>query len=519
MIDPLLSTFTILTLSVAVFIWNKVPPALVALGVALALFFTGAVTFEQAIAGFGDPIVVYLAGLFVVSEALEATGITAWAGAQLAQRVGQKRSKVLIALMLLSACLTALISVNGAVAALVPVAAMLATRTGQPPSKVLIPLAFAAHAGSMLTLLGTPINVMVSELSVQAGGEPFGFFDFALVGIPLLTGTILLCLFLGPKLLPAHRSENAPKDLSRHVQTLAADYALDEKSAVLSYEQGYLEVLVPPRSQFIGDTVYPGMLTESGELAITAIHRQGEELGRTKLRAGDVLLLRGDWRAINAKAGHPGVLAVEDPEQVRRQAVVLGPRSYAAATVLVLMCTVLATGLVPAAITVLVAAGLLVLARTLSVEQAQRSISLPTLVIVAGMIPLSTAIQTSGGADLIAESLMQWLGESSPRIMLLGIVVVVMLLGQFISNLATVLIVAPIAVAVAQSAGVSPMPMMMAITVAGAASFLTPVATAGNLMVQDPGGYGFGDYWKLGLPHLLLFGAVAVFLVPVIWPF
>ncbi|WP_246055457.1 SLC13 family permease [Glutamicibacter uratoxydans] len=515
----MISTFAVLGLSIIVFIWNKVSPALVALGVALALYFAGAVSFEQAIAGFGDPIVVYLAGLFVVSDALEATGITAWAGSQLAGKVGEKRSRVVIALMLLSAGLTALISVNGAVAALVPVAAMLATRTGQPPSKVLIPLAFAAHAGSMLTLLGTPINVLVSELSVQAGGRPFGFFEFALVGIPLLTGTILLCLFLGPKLLPAHASSSAPRDLSRHVQTLAAAYGLDEDSSKVSYSDGITEVLIPPRSEFIGDIVFPGMLTESKQLVVSAIHRQGEALGRAKLQAGDVLVLRGGWDAVEAKAAHPGVLPVDSPEQVRRQAVVLGPRSYVAAAVLVLMCVVLATGLVPAAITVLAAAGVLVLARTLSVEQAQRSISLPTLVIVAGMIPLSTAIQTSGAAEVIAAGLMKYLGGSSPRIMLLGIVIVVMLLGQFISNLATVLIVAPIAVAVAQSTGVSPMPMMMAITVAGAASFLTPVATAGNLMIQEPGGYSFGDYWKLGLPNLLLFGLVAVVLVPIIWPF
>jgi len=161
----------------------------------------------------------------------------------------------------------------------------------------------------------------------------------------------------------------------------------------------------------------------------------------------------------------------------------------------------------------------LVGARVITVAQAQRSISLTTLIIVAGMIPLSTAIQTSGAAGVISDALVAWFGGGSPTLLLAGIVLVVLILGQFISNLATVLIVAPIAMSVAETAQLSPLPMMMAITVAGAASFLTPVATAGNLMLQEPAGYRFGDYWKLGLPNLALFGVVAVLIVPLIWPF
>ncbi|QZY53513.1 anion permease [Leucobacter tenebrionis] len=517
--DPLIATFTILALAIVVFIWNKIPPAIVALGVALALFSTGVVTFEQTIAGFGDPIVVYLAGLFVVSEALDATGVTAWAGQQLTRRVGEKRSAVLIALMLLSAGLTALISVNGAVAALIPVGVMLATRTKQPPSQMLIPMVFAAHAGSMLTLLGTPINLMVSDLAVEAGGRPFGFFEFALVGVPLLLGVVLICLFLGPKLLPWHSSENAPRDLSRHAETLAADYSLEHSETAVTYETGITEIVIPPRSQFLGDHVYPGMRTESGELVVVAIHRQGAALASADLRVGDVVLLRGAWESIDRRVAHPGLVAVDAPDQVRRQAVVLGPRAWFAAAVLVVMVAVLATGVLPPAIVVMFAGGLLVATRVITVTQAQRSISLPTLVIVAGMVPLSTAIQTSGAADLIAQALNSWFGGGSPHLLLLGVVLVVLILGQFISNLATVLIVAPIAVAVAETAHISPLPMMMAITVAGAASFLTPVATAGNLMVQEPGSYRFSDYWRLGLPCIALFGFVAVLIVPLIWPF
>lgn len=304
--DPLVATTTILVAAIVVFIWNRLPPPIVALAVTLALFFTGAVTFEQAIAGFGDPIVIYLAGLFVVSEALDATGVTAWAGQQLTRRVGEKRSSVLIALMLLSAGLTALISVNGAVAALVPVAVMLSARVRQPPSQLLIPLAFAAHAGSMLTLLGTPINLIVSDLAVEAGARPFGFFEFAIAGAPLLVGVILITLVLGPKLLPHRSPPNAPRDLGAYAETLAHDHSLEAGETALGYEGGATEIVIPPRWRFIGDEVHPGMRTESGELIIAAVQRGGEQLDRATLCAGDVVVLRGAWDALERKASHGG---------------------------------------------------------------------------------------------------------------------------------------------------------------------------------------------------------------------
>ncbi|WP_353113990.1 SLC13 family permease [Microbacterium sp.] len=517
--DPLFSTVTVLVAAVVLFIANRLPAPLIALGVALALYATGAVTFEQAIAGFGDPIVIYLAGLFVVSESLEATGVTAWVGEQLTRRVGDRRSAVVIALMLLSAVLTALISVNGAVAALVPVGVVLAARVRQPPSQLLLPLAFAAHAGSLLTMLGTPINVLVSELSVSAGGRAFGFFEFALVGVPLLVGVLILCVLLGPRLLPRRTPQNAPVDLSDYAETVARQYGLAPSDAPLGAEEGVVEVVIPPRSSFLGSHVFPGMRTASGSLLIAAVQRGGEPVGSTELQAGDILLVRGAWDDLGRHAENTGVISIAEPERLRRQTIAWTWRSTVAVTVLVAMCALLATGLVPPSIVVLGAGTLLVGTRVIGVEQAQRSISLTTLVIVAGMIPLSTAIQTSGAADVVSDALLGWFGQASPTLLLAGIVVVVLVLGQFISNLATVLIVAPIAITVAESAQISPLPMMMAITVAGAASFLTPVATPGNLMVQEPGDYRFGDYWRLGLPCLLMFGVVAVFVVPMIWPF
>ena len=161
----------------------------------------------------------------------------------------------------------------------------------------------------------------------------------------------------------------------------------------------------------------------------------------------------------------------------------------------------------------------MILLGVLTVEQAQRGISWTTVVLVGGMISLSTAMVSSGAAALLADRLVDVVGDAGPRALLLGLFVLTAVLGQLISNMATALIVIPIALSAAAEMDVSAKPVLMAVTVSAAASFLTPVATPANLMVMGPGGYRFGDYWKLGLPMLVLFGVVAVLLVPVFWAF
>jgi di/tricarboxylate transporter len=135
------------------------------------------------------------------------------------------------------------------------------------------------------------------------------------------------------------------------------------------------------------------------------------------------------------------------------------------------------------------------------------------------MIPLSTAFATTGTADLVAAWVLAILGGAGPHAALLVLVLLTAVLGQLISNAATVLVMAPIAIALAGALEVSVLPFLMALTVAGAAAFLTPIATPANLMVMEPGGYRFGDYWKLGLPLVLFFVAMAVLYVPLVWRF
>jgi di/tricarboxylate transporter len=309
------------------------------------------------------------------------------------------------------------------------------------------------------------------------------------------------------------------RDFGDHARTLVAQYALAGPPAdLLTRRSGAAEVVIPPRSELIGEAVFPGMVTDSGDLVVLAVQRRGEDLEEeTELAAGDTLLLQGPWGALEEHLADPDVLVVDAPDLVRRQAVPLGPGAKRALAVLAGMVVLLATGAVPPAVAGLLAAGALVLAGVLTIDEAYRGISWTTVILVGGMLSLSTAMVETGAADDLADGLVRVVGDAGPYALLLGVFVLTAVLGQLISNMATALIVIPVAVSAAAEMDVSPKPVLMAVTVSAAASFLTPVATPANLMVMGPGGYRFGDYWRLGLPLLVLFGLVAVLLVPVFW--
>lgn len=519
--DPIIATLVILAVAVVAFVSNRVPLAVVAVAVALALFFTGVLTLPQALAGFGDPTVLFIAALFVVSEALDSSGVTAWAGQKVIGRAGTRRGILVGVISLLVAVLTAFISINGAVAALLPLVVVVAARAGIPSSRLLMPLAFAASAGSLLLLTGTPVNIIVSDFAAQNGGRAFGYAEFALVGIPLVIGTIAILLLLGDRLLPVREGALMPVDLARHARLLRQQYDLTlDTGTILGPQSGVTEIVVGPRSPLIGERIAPGMKTPGGDLVILAV-RRGDEPARGQelvLQIGDVLLLQGEWDDLVRHAALPGMLAVDAPDRLRRS-VPLGRGARRSLVILGLMIVLLATGLVPPAAAALLAAGALVVTRAVSVNQAYQAVSWTTVILIAGMIPLSTAVFETGTADLVAGWLLSLLGDSGPRVALFALCVLTLVLGQLISNAATVLIVAPIAAAVSTSLDLSIQPFMMALTVAGAAAFFTPIATPANLMVMEPAGYRFGDYWRLGVPLAIFFLLMAVFYVPLIWPF
>jgi di/tricarboxylate transporter len=289
---------------------------------------------------------------------------------------------------------------------------------------------------------------------------------------------------------------------------------------MLTREAGVAEFVVPPRSALIGTTMFPGM-ARSGGLVVLAVRRLGKDRGprATVITEGDTVLMHGRWTAVESLARSRDLLVVDSPEMVRRQTVPLGRRAPQAIAVLLAMVVLLATGAVPPAIAGLLAATAMVALRVVGVEQAYRAVSWQTVVLIGGLIPLSIAIQTSGAADLIAEVIVGLVGERGPYVLLLALFGLTAALGQVVSNTATVLIVVPIALSTAAETGISPQAVLMLVAVAGAASLLTPIATPANMMVMGPGGYRFGDYWKFGLVTMLVWLAVAMLVIPLVWPF
>jgi di/tricarboxylate transporter len=594
--------FAIIAAVIVLFVWDRLPVIAVCIGCAMALWATGVLTINQALAGFGDPATVFVASLFVVSGALEKTGLTAWTGQILARGSGESRVRLIVLMMLFCGILSAIISVNGAVAALLPVVVVLSVRLKRPPSQLLMPLVFGAHAGSKLALTGTPVNVLVYEASLDAGAGGFGYFEFAYAGVFLLIGTIALALLLGPRLLPRRENRSLPPDLSRHARTLVEQFRLDDgvhqlrvrpespllgrpraeldlgdrpgvslltvqeaagtgaarlgaievgdliairadadtiaglaaelllspadaegvkfETGLFTTASGLAEVIIPPRSTLIGERLFPGMVTPSGNLVVLAIHRHGRDLSPGEpLQKGDILLLQGTWDALATYIAPPEALVVDSPDLVRRQVVPMGRDALVALAIMAVMVLLLATGLVPAAVAGIGAAGAVLLVGILNPEEIYRSINWTTVILVGAMMPLSTAITETGAAQILATQLIDVFGAFGPRALLAGLFVLTAVLGQVISNTATALIIIPISVVAAVQMGLSPQRVLMSVAIAAAAAFLTPVATPTNLMVMEPGGYRFGDYWKFGLPMMLWFFVIAVGLVPVIWPF
>ncbi len=595
------TVFLIVVVTIGLFIWNRLPLIVVAMGSAVSLYLTGLLTLGETFSGLGDPVIVFIAAMFVVTAGLEATGVTAWAGRLFEDAVSGSRMRLQVLSMLGVAALCPFINATGAVAALMPVLMLLAVRLKERPARLLMPFAFASGAGSHLALTGAPKNVLISDAAFDAGAGGIGFFEFAWVGLPLLAGTIAIVLLLGDRLLPKRNSASLPPDLSRHAQTLVAQYRLasdvfrlqllpgspligrsaldaglgdwpglrlvtvvgpdgaprisgplaegdvllvrgaaepagayaegrglrvEEVSGDVAARKfvnrlaGVVEVVIPPRSPFIGRSVYPGMPAASGDLVIVAMQRNGEDVvGATEVLPGDHLLLQGSWAALDRHRNVQGVLMVDRPDDVRKQVIAFGLGAPTMLVIVAAMVIAIATGLLPPSVAAVLAAGVTLLMGFVTVDEAYRAINWTTVILMAGMFPLSAAMYQSGAAQLIADSLVAATGAGSPRLLLLGVFGLGVGLGIVISNTATTLILIPIAILAAEAFGISPLPVLMTLSVATSASFLTPVSTPVNTMVMGPAGYTFGDYWRLGLPLTLFYLVVALWLVPLIWPF
>ena len=602
--SPMVVTSLVLAVTMVLFIWNRLPAAVVAVMSLLALYLSGVLSMKDALSGFGDPLIVFIAALLGIGMALETTGVGTWAGQWLIRHAGNDRKRLIASLLIVSAVFTALIGMNGAVVTMLPIAVVICVRTRLAPSQLMMPVSIACLTGAKLTLLGSPVNVIASSAADAAGGPPIRFFEWSVVGLPLFGGALLIILVLGPWLLPKRSSGSLPADFSRHAHTLVEQYRIsdgvyrlrvragspfigqtardvdpspypgvsvlglvDDQDAeiadgaaaaeghhllvkgdaqgvarlandlhlaireplsearavanvLFNRSSGLAEVVIPPRSALIGQTVFPGMATHEGDLIVLAVQRGGEQVAEpsTPLLAGDHLLLRGTWEALDRHFGDPQILMVDAPHAVRRQTVPLSRGAREALVILAVLIVLLATHVVPAAIATLICVTAMVLARVIKLSQLY-SIDWNTCILVGALIPLATAMSKTGLAYLLGDYVIQVVGAGGPRAVMAGLFLVAAALTQVISNNSSALVMVPIAVATAQELGVSATPFLIAVALGAGAAHLTPMSTPVNLVTYGPGAYAFGDYWKIGALVVLWSLLVTVFVAPLYWPF
>jgi di/tricarboxylate transporter len=462
-----------------------------------------------------------------------------------------------------------------------------------------MPLAFAANTGGLLTLTGTPPNIVVAQTLEQAGLRPFGFFEYGLIGLPLLVTAIVYMALVGRRILPSRSADQRPVEVATDLADLAAAYSLaenqfrlrirsnssligkmvreaalgpnygapvlriegretspdvilrhndilvvrapsetidrllhelglgleppnDEPGEMVSKALGLAEVILTPRSEYLGMPMAVGQISERFPVQVLAARRRGKPVVDSKamtLEFGDSLLVRGTWEAIGElQSERRNFVVVGTPEAMANEFAGLRPRASVAVAALVGMVVLMVSGVVPTVIATLIAAAAVVLGGCLSAREAYRSISWSSVVLIAAMIPMGVALEKTGGASLVAEGLVNTLGDLSPVALMAGIFLLTTGFSQVINNTATAVLVAPIVIQAAINLGVSPHPLLMIVAVSASTAFLTPIGTTTNILIYSPGGYRFTDYVKVGLPLMLLFLAVSLVLVPLIWP-
>ncbi|MBB4287549.1 SLC13 family permease [Roseospira goensis] len=611
MTPEIVTVFAILAATIVLFVSDRIRLDVVAVLAVLALALTGLVTPQQAVAGFGATVVVLIGGLFVVGEGLFRTGVAFRVGDWLVDTAGTGEVRLLVLLMAVVAGLSAVMSSTGAVAIFIPVALRLAVKAGLAPGRLMMPLSLASLIGGMLTLIGTPPNLVVATQLQRAGYEPFGFFDFTGPGLVVLTLGLAYMLTVGRRLLPGRGTANPDRGSRRTLAALAEQYGIAGKLVrlrlttgsslvgqtvaeaalrtrhgitVLGFEApgrlgdgaapalaqsrfragqvlyavhsaddaaglaaiagalgleplplegrdhrvmardiGLADVLLTPESGLIGKTLKDTRFRHRHGLGVLAVKHKGRvvpgNFATRRLRFGDALLVGGGWKEIAAlREARHDFLVLRLPEELDE--IAEAPEKAPHALVITLLMLGLITfEVVPTVMAVLGAAVAMVLSGAVSGAGVYRAVNWQSLVLIAGMLPMATALESTGAMDLIVTGLVDSLGAVGPTALLAGLVVLTSVFSQVISNTATTVLVAPMAIGAAETLGVSPYPLLMGVAIAASTAFSTPVASPVNTLVLGPGAYRFNDFLKVGVPLQVLVILLAILIVPLFFPF
>ena len=630
------TTLIILVITVALFIWGRVRADIVALTALAALLVLGILTPAEALAGFSSPIVIMMIGLFVVGGAIMQTGLAKLTGNKLMALSRGNETITFLLVMLVTSFIGAFVSNTGTVALMMPIIMSIAAGSGMQSSRFLMPLAFAGSLGGMLTLIGTPPNLVIDEVLTESGYQPLAFFSFFPVGIIVIAiGIIVLMplskIFLSKKqsgkkkkqgkslddlvdeyqlldnlhryIVPSRRpsaalDENGEqmdivgktlkdlsiqkkygvsiieirnekksrlglvKDVSQNMakssstiqvhdtlyiigeeekmKRFASDYGLRKMKDVKIdfYDLGLTEIVVMPTSNFAGLRIGDANLRKRFGINVLGVKRGGgsssSEGGRggneyitdnliaTKLHVGDMLLVQGEWTNLAHLTADTSNWVVLDQPEKAADKVLLDYKAPVAAAIMLLMIAMMVFDFIPVApVTAVIIAGLLTVFAGCfrNVEAAYKTINWESIVLIAAMMPMSTALEKTGASALVSQGLVESLGSMGPTALLAGIYFTTSLMTMFISNTATAVLMAPIALVAAQQVGVSPYSFLFAVTLGASMCFASPFSTPPNALVMKAGGYTFTDYVKVGLPLQIIIGVVMTFVLPLLFPY
>lgn len=584
---------SVLLAAVGLFIWGRIRYDIVALLTLLAVAITGLVPPATAFSGFGHPAVITVAAVLVISQGLRNSGIVGLLADRL-EPLTEHPAVYVGALTLLCAVASAFMNNVGALAILMPVALEMSQRSGHSPAAILMPLSFGAILGGLMTMIGTPPNVIIALYRsgiADSGGTPFGMFDFSPVGGIVAAVGVVYLIFIGRHLIPkARRAKTPPEALfqidaymsearvgaespltgktladfaeltgdavtvaglirgeerrpapSRFTRLREDDVLIlhadpKELSALLkqaglelvgdvvpevgelrSDDVALIEAVVTHNSPAVGRSpVGIGLSWRYGLNLLAAARRASTitaRLNNMRFQPGDVLLLQGDTNSL------PDTLARLQFLPLMARGLRLGQeqRILEALGIFGIALALAAFGLLPAAVALTAASVVFVLTGLISTRELYESIDWPVIVLLGAMLPVGAALETTGTAALLAAHIAEIAGQMPAWFSLAIVLVVTMTLSDVMNNAATAVVMAPIAVGIAGAIGASQDAFLMAVAVGASCAFLTPIGHQCNTLVLGPGGYRFGDYWRVGLPLEVAIVAVAVPLIMMVW--
>lgn len=571
-------------------IWGRIRYDLVAFSALIVAALAGLVPSDAIFSGFGHPAVVIIALVLIVSRGLTKSGaIELLAGKLLSAERGLSGHIGLMSVA--GAGLSAIINNVAALALLMPLDLEAAKKAGRAIGLSLMPLSFATILGGMITLIGTPPNIVIAQYRQDALGAPFHMFDFAPVGLAVAVAGILFVALVGWRLLPK-RFQDAPdsqdpeenlyvaelkvdassleegttvgdlypladkKDVNligliRHGRRLwgfarrepirAGDFLIVEgdpkaieafmgaakldfagseqhKDGITGGSLTLKEAIVPDGARIAGRTAFSVRLLYGHGVTLLGISRQGRRVqSRVRhmvIEPGDVLLLLGTPDRIEAASTWLGMLPLEG----RRTDIVQRNKAWLAIAGFALAIAATVAGLAYLPVALAACAVFYAAAGLISGSEVYEAVEWKVIVLLGALIPLGQAFEASGSAQLVAGGIVALTAEAPAWVTLTLLMVATMTLSDFLNNVATCLIAAPIGVQIAETLGVNPDPFLMGVAVAASCAFLTPIGHKNNTIIMGPGGYQFGDYWRMGLPLEGLVLAVSIPTILVVWP-